>query len=55
MERRISAMILLLLLLATTIALSTVSLWQTINHDGLGVRPAPRSHPRDTFGASYDS
>ncbi|MBA4608763.1 hypothetical protein H1W00_09790 [Aeromicrobium sp. Marseille-Q0843] len=48
-------MIILLLLLATPAVLMTAGLWTTITHDGLGVRPAPRSHVRDTFGASYDS
>ncbi len=45
----------LLLLLATTAVLMTAGLWTTITHDGLGVRPGPRSHSRDAFGASYDS
>lgn len=48
-------MIILLLLLATTAVLMTAGLWTTLTHDGLGVRPGPRSHPSDSFGASYDS
>lgn len=51
----IGDMIILLLLLATTAALMTAGLWTTITHDGLGVRPGPRSHAPDTFGSSYDS
>jgi hypothetical protein len=48
-------MIILLLLLAMVAAMSAAGLWSTITHDGLGVRPGPRSHARDAFGASYDS
>jgi len=48
-------MIVLLLLLATVAAVSAVSLWSTIAHDGLGVRPAPRSHRTDRFGTPLDS
>ncbi|GAA3548230.1 hypothetical protein AFL01nite_26460 [Aeromicrobium flavum] len=48
-------MIIALLLLALVAAFAVATLWSTITHDGLGVRPAPRSHIRDAFGASYDS
>lgn len=48
-------LLLLLLLMTMTAAALAAGLWSTINHDGLGVRPGPRSHARDTFGASYDS
>ncbi|MCL3837359.1 hypothetical protein [Aeromicrobium duanguangcaii] len=44
-----------LLLLATVAVLTTAELWLTIAHDGLGVRPAPRSHPADAFGAPRES
>ena len=48
-------MIILLLLLAAIAAVSAAGLWSTIAHDGLGVRPTPRSHARDPFGAIQDS
>lgn len=48
-------MIVLLLLLAAIAALTAARLWPTIAHDGLGVRPSPRSHRPDPFGAGQDS
>ena len=40
-----------LLLLVGLAGWSLASLWPTIAHDGLGVRPTPRSHPLDEFDA----
>lgn len=48
-------MIVLLILLATIAVASTAGLWSTIAHDGLGLRPTPRSHRSDAFGAPVDS
>lgn len=39
-----------LLLLAALATLSVAWLWSNLAHDGLGVRPAPRSHRLDAFG-----
>lgn len=48
-------MIVLLLLVAAIAAVSAAGLWSTIAHDGLGLRPAPRSHRHDAFGTPMDS
>ena len=48
-------MMILLLLLAALAVLSAAGLWSTITHDGLGIRPAPRSHRADAFGTANDS
>lgn len=48
-------MIAFLLLLAGLGTASIVWLASTIAHDGLGVRPAPRSHRTDTFGSTMDA
>lgn len=48
-------MMFLLILVTTIAAVSAALVWTTIAHDGLGVRPAPRSHRNDDFGVPFES